>query len=397
MRFLINVVGINISGGMTYATNTLRAIARIDRANEYFVFVAKSRKRDYAYLPENFHLLTSDFAESGTVKRVLWDQLYLRWFVRKHGIDYILALANFGLILPPVPELLFLHNPVYFSEFLLEDVMRERDYRWALAIWVKRWYSILGYANAHRVVCTSRAIADDLSTFVSLDRRVTVSHQGFDRENFMADTLPMPSELRSLLTRKHPDELLMLYVSAFTFYKNYETVFRAVPFLNKKLGRPFRVFVTLRPGRLDAPDAARARKLLERPEIGPHVVNLGFHPYPLMHRIYGACDVSLFPSYLESFGHPMLEGLAAGLPVVAAGTRINREICGDAALYFDTLDAEALADRIVRVAGDAELADEMRRLGTERVKEFSWDAHARHLLERVTGRDVADVCGRPAG
>ena len=43
----------------------------------------------------------------------------------------------------------------------------------------------------------------------------------------------------------------------------------------------------------------------------------------------------VFPSYLETFGHPLLEAMASGIPIVAADIPVFREIAGDAASYAD--------------------------------------------------------------
>ena len=62
------------------------------------------------------------------------------------------------------------------------------------------------------------------------------------------------------------------------------------------------------------------------------------------------------PSLYEGFGLPVLEAMASGVPVVAANRTALPETCGDAALLVDPDDAEALADALLRAAGDQERA-----------------------------------------
>ena len=46
----------------------------------------------------------------------------------------------------------------------------------------------------------------------------------------------------------------------------------------------------------------------------------------------------VFPSLYEGFGLPPLEAMAYGCPVAASDRGSLREVCGDAAVYFDPLD-----------------------------------------------------------
>ena len=63
------------------------------------------------------------------------------------------------------------------------------------------------------------------------------------------------------------------------------------------------------------------------------------------------------------------------------------EVAGDAALYFDPLDADGIAFAIHRILEDDAFADRLRDAGRERASRFSWDESARATLasyERVS-------------
>ncbi|MEA2224484.1 MAG: hypothetical protein QOH83_2860, partial [Solirubrobacteraceae bacterium] len=83
-------------------------------------------------------------------------------------------------------------------------------------------------------------------------------------------------------------------------------------------------------------------------------------------------DALVHPSLYEGFGLVLVEAMARGVPVVAARATALPETGGDAAEYFDPLDAGDMANAIRTVVGDRERHDELKRLGIARAQGLSW-------------------------
>jgi glycosyltransferase involved in cell wall biosynthesis len=96
--------------------------------------------------------------------------------------------------------------------------------------------------------------------------------------------------------------------------------------------------------------------------------------------LYATCEGFLFPSLAEGFGLPPLEAMACGCPVVAAAAGAVPEVCGDAALWFDTAGPRRLTDALARLLEEQGLAAELRRRGLARAAMFSWRRAAETLL-----------------
>lgn len=90
----------------------------------------------------------------------------------------------------------------------------------------------------------------------------------------------------------------------------------------------------------------------------------------------------VFPSLYEGFGIPPLESFAHGCPVIASDIAATREVCADAALYFDPHDDATLADHMTHLLTATDLA--RRDAGLRRAARYSWSRSAEILDDLLT-------------
>ncbi len=113
------------------------------------------------------------------------------------------------------------------------------------------------------------------------------------------------------------------------------------------------------------------------------VVLTGFVPEEELAALYASCTVFCYPSLYEGFGLPLLEAMQAGAPTITSTVSSLPEVAGDAAVYVDPLDEDAIRDALERLltapAERAELADR----GRSRAREFSWGRTATGILEQL--------------
>jgi glycosyltransferase involved in cell wall biosynthesis len=96
--------------------------------------------------------------------------------------------------------------------------------------------------------------------------------------------------------------------------------------------------------------------------------------------VVAGAHVVVLPSLDEGFGLPVLEGLAAGRPVVASDIAVLREVAGPLAHYADPRDAAALATAVAAALAAPDGPDE-RAARRERAASFTWEACARATVE----------------
>ena len=88
---------------------------------------------------------------------------------------------------------------------------------------------------------------------------------------------------------------------------------------------------------------------------------------------YARASIFAFPSLDEGFGMPILEAMAAGVPVIAGNRSALPEVCGDAAEQIDPNSEEQLASALLRLATDESRRNELIMRGLNRSKQFTWE------------------------
>jgi glycosyltransferase involved in cell wall biosynthesis len=78
---------------------------------------------------------------------------------------------------------------------------------------------------------------------------------------------------------------------------------------------------------------------------------------------------------------PLVEAMACGVPVICSNVSSLPEVAGGAALLFDPLDVDALAQQLERIATDIMLRNKLIEKGLERSKYFSWDQSAEQVYD----------------
>jgi glycosyltransferase involved in cell wall biosynthesis len=109
----------------------------------------------------------------------------------------------------------------------------------------------------------------------------------------------------------------------------------------------------------------------------------GWLPRQEVYRLYQLALAFVYPSAFEGFGMPVLEALAAGIPAACSDIPPLREVAGEAALFFDPADEDALDASLGRITSDNELRARLAAAGPERARPFTWERTALRTLEAL--------------
>ncbi len=383
IHLFFNALAASAGGGLTYVRNVVPHLSARDDVRATILLSAQLRRE----LPSGQNICFLEMHSSpGSVRRFWREQRRLPALIRQSGAGVLISTGNFALRNSPVPQILLSRNSLYTSADFFRDLRRRRDY----SIWLDtRIKGLLARRSLRWADCTvapSSAFAQELQAWTGV--KAVAIHHGFDRDAFFGNHAPLPDDIRTKLAQAE-GTLRLLFVSHYNYYRNFETLIRALPLLQRQLPeRKIRLFLTCKLRFGDNPGSYRpdsAATLVQQLGASENVVELGAVPYGLLQHVYRACDIYVTPAYAESFAHPVLEAMASEKPVVATDLPVHQEICGDAALYFPRFSSEVLADQVARLATSPDLAQELSQKALQRSRDFSWSKHVDQMIALASG------------
>ena len=377
IHLFINAGSATAGGGLTYVRNVVPQLLRRDDLRATILLSAQGEQVVSPYLsaqPSRLHFVRYPW-EGSAAYRFWQEQCGLARMIRACGADVLLSTGNVALRNSPVPQILLSGNALYSTPEFFRDLRARHDY----LLWMTE--SCKGVIAKRSVRWAECPVAPSLAFAQALEactqRKISAVHHGFEAQAFGSSS-ESPEELRIKLEAP-AGCLRLLFVSHYNYYRNFETLFRAVGIVRRVLApKPVRLFLTCRlrselnPGSYRADSTAA---LVSELGIGEELVQLGAVSYEYLHHLYGSCDMYVTPAYAESFAHPLVEAMASGLPIVASDLAVHREICGDAAIYAGKFSATEFAEKILWLAASPKRRQQLSEIGRRRSGDFSWAAH----------------------
>lgn len=118
-------------------------------------------------------------------------------------------------------------------------------------------------------------------------------------------------------------------------------------------------------------------------ELEHRVIFTGFVPESDLSCLYRKASVFVFPSLFEGFGIPLLEAMAAGVPVCSSNRASMPEVVGSAGLLFDPEDSAQIEHAINDLMSSDFLRDRYIRSGKKQAAKFSWKECAAQTLRTI--------------
>jgi glycosyltransferase involved in cell wall biosynthesis len=198
-------------------------------------------------------------------------------------------------------------------------------------------------------------------------KKISAIHLGYDEALFKKN----PAKLTYSLPQKY-----FFYPAASWPHKNHLRLLEAFA----KVVESYPDFHLVLSGIKMQQDSAIQDKI-KALKLDDRVHSLGFVPKEQFPMIYKNAYSLVFPSLFEGFGIPLLEAMASSCPIIASSATSIPEVAADAALYFDPLKPQDMAEKMVDLIAHRQLRDQLIKKGLVRIKQFSEKKMALETLE----------------
>jgi glycosyltransferase involved in cell wall biosynthesis len=235
--------------------------------------------------------------------------------------------------------------------------------------------------RARHIIMPSVATQHEFVEHYGISReRTTLVYPGIDLDRFR--TLPEQAAARQALGFPIHDRII-LYVGFSTPRKGVEYLAQAM----QHMKMPARLVMV---GKWEA--GYRARFLDALGSARPRVHIVGYIGDEDLLHYYAAADLFVLPTLLEGFGLPLVEAMAAGIPIVTTTGGSAAEVAGDASLVVRPGDSQALANAVDRALNEHQLAQRLSQAGKSRAHAL-FDQHRMAAELEEVYQSVVDAPG----
>jgi glycosyltransferase involved in cell wall biosynthesis len=360
MRFSVDAhaIGQHLTGNETYIRNLLNCFAVLDDKAEFVAYV--SRRDAFDQVPDRFQkkrVAVNPYLRLGydLPRRVAQDRPNLL------HVQYTAPIQCSAPIVVSVHDVSYLEHPEYFTAFRAIQLRLtvRRTVRSAACVLTPSDFSKRRILEAYQL---------EEEKVVVLPNGVSSAFHPVSRE---AARRTLPASLNI------PGPFI-LTVGDLQPRKNHLGLIHAFEELLRTYSQLPHHLVIVGKETWYAPAVRAAAK---KSFVHDRIHFTGFVDDDQLHRLYGACDLMVYPSFYEGFGLPILEAMACGRAVACSNTSAMPEVADSAAILFDPYSQHDIVTSMRDLLLNPELRMRMERLGTQRASLFNWEGTAARTLD----------------
>jgi len=347
-----------------YSYNLLQALSKIDHENEYLLFTT-----DLVDIPlsEQFRQIRVPEKEfqSPSLKAAHWKHVLLPQEMKKWNVNlaHYLYPSNTGKSIG-VPVVVTVHDVI----------------PWVLPAYSKRFRSKItnfmtksAIKKADHIITVSEFSKEEIMRVMKIDKKkITVTH--------LAPPLGAESDLPEGLALRRD---YLLYVGGYDERKNIPALLDAY---QKHIANHYAIDLVLVGAENQGLEQYITDKYCER-VAGKYPVkpkgSIVFTPHLLsgeLASLYKHAKALVHPSFYEGFNLPLVEAMAAGIPIICSDIPVNHEVTEENAYFMDPTNADTIGIGIHEFLNNKKLQHSITKGGALRCKDFSWEKCAEETL-----------------
>ncbi|MFR0496454.1 glycosyltransferase [Limosilactobacillus reuteri subsp. suis] len=321
MRIVVNDVAATPDAGGVYSilTDLYNQVKKKDHENEW-IFILSGN-----YFPDtqNIKIVTRPDLKKNKFKKLYFELFNGHKYINDFRPDVYISLQNIATLkVNAKKQVVYLHQPVPFQEekhfsFWKKEERKLAFYQYIVGFIIKKSISKVKPVTIVQTKWMKRAVLKNTKLPIHC---IIVNH-------------PFVNKSDSKLYRNQ--NYNFFYPASGYLYKNQKLIEQATEILNKKGIKKFKINLTLKNNKENK---------------GENFNYLGHIPREKVLKMYEN-NVLLFPSYIESFGLPLVEAALKADIILAADTEFAREILNQYqnVYFYKYTDAKKLADLMEKV------------------------------------------------
>ena len=358
MKILINTSNLYVGGGLQVALSFINELKELNTNHEYHIFLslAVDKQIDQKEFTGNFYfyLIEKSPASLKTRKTIVAKLNSLEERIKP---DIVFSVFGPSYWKPKAKHLLgFADGWAYNSESVAYNRLPLlKRIKMRLHVKYKSYYL---KRDADYYVLETLDAKNKFSKVIDIDKSKTFVVGNTYSSIFDEDECIQSNyEYFINLPKKQDNEFRLIYITHNHPNKNLTSINKILPLLD---GFNINFFLTL--------DDVSYRTLF--PVLAKNVINLGPIPQKSCPSVYKQCDALFAPTLLETFSAAYPEAMKMGKPILTSNYSFAKDVCQDAALYFDPLDPKDMIKKIKMLVRDKALLNKLAEKGRKRVKKF---------------------------
>lgn len=366
MKILIDFTQIPVerTGAGVYAENLIRELPAHLQDGDQLVILAQSDEEKIPQLLGDATNLQMLSIPSRIFRNrfllMLFEQVLLPWILMIHRVDVLHSLHYTLPLYAPASRVVTFHD----LTMLLSPELHTRSRRWIMPLYMR-----LAWRLADAILFVSASTQEDAEKlFPPSQKSRAVTPLGVSSSAFVDVSA---NEIRGRLAQLDVKLPYLLFVGTVEPRKNllrlikaFEAIADQVPdctlILAGKLGWDYEPVV----------------HAIASSPISKRIRHMGYISDQTKRILLSGCSALVYPSLYEGFGLPVVEGMAAGAPVITSNVSSLPEVAGAAAVLVDPTSVEQLSAAMKTLLLDPHLGEEYGRQGRERARTFSWSRTA---------------------
>jgi len=369
----IRLIGKKRTGDETVFFNLVKNLTEIKSNNQYFLFTDRNAEKNSDLkaeigklnLKNNFKII---FINSPN--RFWWNLWALPNYLKKNPVDIFHTQYIAPFWLPKKVKLVLTIHDISFNFF--PQFIKKSDL-FFLKMLIPRSLKM-----ATKVIAVSEFTKKEIEKYYHIPgEKIATIHNGVDFELFNKNIAP--EKLEKTRKKYNLPENFILYIGTLQPRKNIPALVGALNTLHEKYN--------LRDMELVIAGNRKAHNFdpkidgaIKKYDLQKNIVFPGWIDEEDKPTLYKLARCFVFPSLYEGFGIPIVEAMAAGVPVISSNITCLTEVGKDGAIFADPGKPEEFTKKIHEVLSDENLRDNLIEKGTEIAKSYTWQKNAEKTL-----------------